>query len=149
MGMTGAKSWWVAAVVGTASCAGVRTEASPVAFGAFPNNSTHSSAAVAAAIANVPLSDGLVSDVSGRTDDIEIYNFGAFTYSGEVDVTSTLNRIRAGDFFLQEVDDGGFFNFKPTELPNIPRKGTNYYMEFVVWPSVDLTTNTNDPAVLP
>ncbi len=41
-----------------------------------------------------------------------------------------------------ETDDGGFFNLiTPSELPNIPRKGNNYYMEFV-WPSINLTNAT-------
>ncbi len=59
-----------------------------------------------------------------------------------IDITSTLNRIRDGYWIKTETDDGGFFNFNnPGELPNIPRKGNNYYMEFVVWPSMNLSVN--------
>ena len=41
--------------------------ATPVAFEAFPNNSTYSSAAVAQAIANVPTNAGAVFDAIGTT----------------------------------------------------------------------------------
>ncbi len=56
----------------------------------------------------------------------------------------TLQRIRLGYWMPTETDDGGFFNFNPGELPNIPRKGNNYYMEFVVWPFLNLTNATYD-----
>jgi hypothetical protein len=114
-------------------------------FGAFPNNSTHSAAAVAEAIANVPLNVGTVYDTDGQTtDDIQIWNFGTEVYTGPVDVTSTLDRIRDGDWMPTETDDGGFFNFDSNELPNIPRMGNDYYMEFVVWPLMDLSAGTYD-----
>ena len=48
-----------------------------------------------------------------------------------------------------ESNDGGFFNFRSGELPNIPRMGNNYYMEFVVWFSLDITNGTYDPAINP
>jgi hypothetical protein len=115
-----------------------------VDFGSFPNNSTHSNASVAAAIANVPTNAGVVYDPIGQTNYIQVYNFGTLVYSGPVDVSLTLARIRAGYWMPTETDDGGFFNFNnPSELPNIPRKGNNYYMEFVVWPFLNLT---NSPA---
>src|SRR5580698_1634726 len=117
--------------------------ATPISFGVFPNNSTHSSASVAAAIANVPTNAGIVYDPVGQTNDIQVYNFSALVYTGPIDVTSTLNRIRDGYWIPTETDDGGFFNFdNPGELPNIPRKGNNYYMEFVVWPSLNFTNGT-------
>ena len=118
-----------------------------VSFGAFPNNGTHSSAAVAEAIANVPaalFNSAPVHDADGQTNDIYIYNFGNFVYEGPVDVSSTLQRIFDGDWMPTEIDDGGFFNFAANELPNIPRMGNDYYMEFVVWPLLDLTDGTYD-----
>lgn len=111
-------------------------------FGSFPNNSTHSSASVAAAIANVPANVGVVYDPVGQTNYIQVYNFNVLVYTGPVDVTSTLQRIRLGYWLPTETDDGGFFNFEATELPNIPRKGNNYYMEFMVWPFLDFTNAT-------
>jgi hypothetical protein len=118
--------------------------ASQILFQQFPNNSTHNRTSVAQAIANVPAGAGLVYDESGHTNDIAIYNFGTEVYSGTVDVSSTLARIRAGDWMPTESDDGGFFNLRTNELPNIPRMGNNYYMEFVVWPYLDLTAGTYD-----
>jgi len=60
-------------------------------------------------------------------------------------VTSTLDRIRQNKSMVPtESNDGGFFNFNSGELPNIPRMGANYYMEFVVWPNVDLAAGTYD-----
>ncbi len=112
------------------------------AFGSFPNNSTHSSASVMAAIANVPTNVGVVYDPIGQTNYIQVYNFGSLVYSGPVDVTSTLERIRLGYWMPTETDDGGFFNFNPGELPNIPRMGNNYYMEFMVWPFLNFTNAT-------
>lgn len=112
-------------------------------FGSFPNNSTHSSASVMAAIANVPTNAGVVYDPIGQTNYIQVYNFGALSYTGPIDVSLTLQRIRLGYWMPTETDDGGFFNFNNAgELPNIPRKGNNYYMEFVVWPSINLTNAT-------
>ena len=123
------------------------THASPVAFQAFPNNSTHSSAAVAQAIGNVPTNVGVVYDPIGQTNDIQIYNFSALVYTGFINVGLTLDRIRHGDWISTESNDGGFFNFKSGELPNIPRMGNNYYMEFVVWPSLNVTNGTYDPSI--
>ena len=124
-------------------------QATPVAFGVFPNNSTHSNASVVAAIANVPTNAGVVYDPIGQTNSIQVYDFSVLTYTGPIDVALTLERIRRGDWFPTHANDGGFFNFFPGELPNIPRKGTNYYMEFTVWYSLDFTNNTYDPAIKP
>jgi hypothetical protein len=123
------------------------TYASPVAFQAFPNNSTHSSAAVAQAIANVPTNAGAVYDAIGQTNHVQVYNFSSLVYTGPLDVSLTLDRIRHGDWMLTESNDGGFFNFRSGELPNIPRMGSNYYMEFVVWFSLNITNATYDPAI--
>ena len=125
------------------------SHAAPVPFGPFPNNATHSSAAVAAAIANVQTNVGVVYDPIGQTNDIQVYNFNTLVYTGPLDVSLSLDRIRHGYCISNEVNDGGFFNFNPGELPNIPRKGTNYYMEFVVWFSINITNATFDPAVQP
>ena len=81
-----------------------------------------------------------VHDPIGQTNYLQVYNFGTLVYSGPVDVSATLERIRLGYWMPTETDDGGFFNFNnPSELPNIPRMGNNYYMEFVVWPFLNLT----------
>jgi hypothetical protein len=126
--------------------------AAPTSFGVFPNNSTHSNASVAAAIANVPTNAGVVYDAIGQTNSIQVYNFNVLSYTGPLDISLTLERIRQGDWMPTESDDGGFFNLNNAgELPNIPRKGNNYYMEFVVWFSMNLTNspNTYDPSVEP
>ncbi len=112
-------------------------------FVPFPNNSTHTAAVVAAAIANVPTNVGVVFDANGQTNDIQIWNFGSGIYTGVVDVSSTLQRIRNGQSVANtESDDGGFFNFNSPEFPNIPRMGNNYYMEFMVWPFLNLAAGT-------
>jgi hypothetical protein len=119
--------------------------AATVSFGSFPNNSTHSNASVMAAIANVPTNVGVVYDPIGQTNYLQVFNFGALVFSGPVNVALTLQRIRLGYWMPTETDDGGFFNFNnPGELPNIPRKGNNYYMEFVVWPFLNFTNATYD-----
>ena len=123
--------------------------AAPTAFGAFPNNSTHSNASVAAAIANVPTNAGVVYDALSQTNAVQVYNFNKLVYTGPIDVSLTLARIRAGYCITAESNDGGFFNFNPGELPNIPRKGNNYYMEFVVWFSINMTNATYDKTVEP
>ena len=124
--------------------------AAATAFVAFPNNSTHSNAAVALAISNVPTNAGVVYDALGQTNHIQVYNFGSLVYTGPVDVSLTLDRIRLGYSMVNsESDDGGFFNFNPGELPNIPRMGNNYYMEFMVWYSINLTNATYDKTALP
>jgi guanyl-specific ribonuclease Sa len=125
------------------------TQAAPTAFGTFPNNATHSNAAVALAISNVPTNAGVVYDAIGRTNSIQVYNFNSLVYTGPIDVSLTLARIRSGGCITAESNDGGFFNFNPGELPNIPRKGNNYYMEFVVWFSINTNNATYDPSVKP
>jgi hypothetical protein len=113
-----------------------------------------------AAIANVPLDVGIVYDADWNTDNIQVWNRdrnGTWSevYVGSLDVSATLDRIRLGDCMRLEQNDGGFFNLRANELPNIPRMGDNYYMEFVVWFDMDLdagTYNTSahpfDPAVV-
>ncbi|MGD0061074.1 MAG: hypothetical protein ABSD58_16800 [Verrucomicrobiia bacterium] len=119
------------------------SNAQTYSFVSFPNNSTHTAAVVAAAIANVPTNAGVVYDANGQTNDIQIWNYGTLVYTGAVSVASTLQRIRNGQSVANtESDDGGFFNFNSPEFPNIPRKGNNYYMEFMVWPNLNLTNNT-------
>ena len=135
---------WTSVLVAVSALGAV---ASPVAFQAFPNNSTHSSVAVAQAIANVATNVGVVYDPIGQTNDIQIYNFSALVYTGFINVGLTLDRIRHGDWISTESNDGGFFNFTSGELPNIPRMGNNYYMEFVVWPSLDIPNGTYDPSI--
>ena len=94
-------------------------------FVAFPNNSTHTAAVVAAAIANVPTNAGVVFDANGQTNDIQIWNFGSGVFTGAVDITSTLQRIRNGQSVANtESDDGGFFNFNSPSFPISPAKGT-------------------------
>lgn len=129
----------VSAVVLTATA-----HAATVSFGSFPNNSTHSNASVMAAIANVPTNAGVVYDPIGQTNYVQVYNFSTLVYSGPIDVSLTLERIRHGYWMPTESNDGGFFNFNPGELPNIPRKGNNYYMEFVVWPFITISNATYD-----
>ena len=118
-------------------------------FKNFPDNSTHISAAVLAAAADVPASAGAVYS-AGNANDIQIVNFGTTIYTGAVDVTTTLTRLRNNQSVCaDESDDGGFFNFTPSELPNIPRMGMNYYMEFMVWPAMNLAANTFDTTATP
>jgi hypothetical protein len=143
------RQWWSGVVtMVTAVVLAVTAQATPIHFGVFPNNATHSNASVAAAIANVPTNAGVVYDPIGQTNSIQVYNFSVLSYTGPIDVSLSLGRIRQGGCVTNESNDGGFFNFNnPNELPNIPRKGNNYYMEFVVWPSINLTNMTYDPAV--
>jgi guanyl-specific ribonuclease Sa len=124
-------------------------QASPTAFGAFRNNGTESSAAVSQAISNVPTNVGIVYDALGRTNTIQVYNFGTLLYTGPVDISLTLARIRNGGCITAEKDDGEFFNFTGNEFPNIPRKGNNYYIEFTVWFSINTNNATYDPSVEP
>jgi hypothetical protein len=94
----------------------------------------------------VPTNAGVVCDASGRTNSIQVYNFGQLVYSGPIDVTPTLERIRHGCRIPTEKHDGGFFSFKHfAEMSNIPRKGNYYYREFVVWPGIDITNDMYDP----
>jgi hypothetical protein len=138
----------VLAVVSAVVLAGP-VRAAPTAFGSFPNNATHTAAVVAAAIANVPTNAGVVYDPIGQTNAIQIYDFSSHTYTGPINVALTLERIRHGYWMSTHSTDGGFFNLFPGEMPNIPRKGNNYYMEFVVWDSIDITNATYDPAINP
>ena len=133
----------VQGLVAVFALSAVSGSAATYSFVAFPNNSTHTAAVVAAAIANVPTNVGVVFDANGQTNDIQIWNFNTGVFTGVVDVSSTLQRIRNGQSVAnEETDDGGFFNFFPSEFPNIPRKGNNYYMEFMVWPFLNFTNNT-------
>ncbi len=119
--------------------------AAGASFVPFVTDSTHMQAAVLSAALNIPASAGTVRDATGNANDIQIVNFGTVVYTGAYDVTTTLNRIRQNDsVHNNESDDGGFFNFDSGELPNIPRMGANYYMEFMVWPNMDLTAKTYD-----
>jgi hypothetical protein len=132
---------WVLGIV-SAVVLTTTARAATVDFGSFPNNSSHSNASVMAAIANVPTNVGVVYDPIGQTNELQVWNFGTLVFTGPVDVSLTLERIRLGYWMPTETDDGGFFNFDDAgELPNIPRKGNNYYMEFVVWPFLNLTNN--------
>lgn len=106
-------------------------------------------ASIATAIANVPLNVGLVYDANGQTNNTQIYNYQTNIYTGVVDVKATLDRIRNNQsIFSTEPDDGQFFNFNGGGLTNIPRMGTNYYMEFMVWPYMDLVQGTYDTNAL-
>jgi len=138
------RGWTGALAVVSAVVLATTVRAQNVAFGSFPNNSTHSSAAVAAAIANVPTNAGVVYDPIGQTNYLQVWNFNDLVYTGPVNVSLTLQRIRLGYWMPTETDDGGFFNLSAGELPNIPRLGNNYYMEFVVWPYINLTNATYD-----
>ncbi len=56
--------------------------ATPTSFGAFPNNSTHSNASVAAAIANVPTNAGhRIRPRRPDEVDIQVYNFSVLVYT--------------------------------------------------------------------
>jgi hypothetical protein len=105
--------------------------------------------AIAAAIALVPDDAGVCYDDSGSPDSIEIWNFQTQVYVGPIDVTSTLDRIRLGYWIsTNQRHDGGLFNLREGELPNVPRMGDDYYREFYVWPAMDLDTGTYDRAAL-
>ena len=120
--------------------------AAPMPLASFPDSANPSSYSVAAAIANVPTNAGVVYDAIGRTNYVEVYNFGQLVYSGPIDVTPTLERIRHGCSIPAEKHDGDFFHFRNFgEMSNIPRKGNYYYREFLVWPGIDITNDTFDP----
>ena len=145
--IAGGKNWhgWVGLLTVAVAVLTATARAATVSFGSFPNNSTHSNASVMAAIANVPTNAGVVYDPIGHTNYLQVYNFGTLVYTGPVNVSLTLQRIRLGFWMPTESNDGGFFNFSNAgELPNIPRKGNNYYMEFVVWSFLNLTNATYD-----
>ncbi|HEY1685678.1 MAG TPA: ribonuclease domain-containing protein [Tepidisphaeraceae bacterium] len=118
-------------------------------FKAFPDNSTHISVAVVAAADDVPAGAGAVYN-AGNPNDIQIVNFGTVIYTGAVNVATTIQRLQNNQsVYADESDDGGFFNFNSGELPNIPRMGMNYYMEFMVWPTMNLAANTFDTTATP
>jgi hypothetical protein len=101
--------------------------------------------AIAAAIAMVPDDAGEVYDQFGDTGSIEVWNFQEQVYIGPFDVTSTLDRIRLGYWIrTSTMHDGGIFNLRVGQLPNVPRRGPNYYREFFVWPAMDLDAGTYD-----
>lgn len=89
----------------------------------FSSNNT----AIAAAIAKVPTSVGPLTSVS-------IVDFGTTIYTGSLDVTNTLNRIRAGGRSI-DTNDGSVYTNSNGALS--PRSGT--WFEFVV----DPRTGTN------
>jgi len=121
--------------------------AASIPLGDFPGSASPSSYSVAAAIASVPTNAGIVYDPIGQTNSIQVYNYGRLVYSGPIDVTPTLERIRAGCRIPSEKHDGDFFSFRNFgEMSNVPRKGNYYYREFVVWPSIDITNDTYDPS---
>jgi hypothetical protein len=114
----------------------------------------HDPDVIMAAIANVPPDVGIVYDADGNTDDIQVWNkdrMGNWSqvYVGPLDISATLDRIRLGDHMALERNDGGFFNLGPDELPNIPRMGENYYMEFVVWFAMDLDAGNYNTSAHP
>jgi hypothetical protein len=141
---------WVRVSLVMAAALAVPVAARAESFAPFPTNSNHSQAAVLAAIANVPPGAGVVHDALGNTQNIQIWNYDTLVYTGPVDISTTLDRIRHNYWIRTHGNDGSFFNFwSPSELPNIPRMGNNYYMEFVVWPSMDLGAGTYDPTTHP
>jgi len=89
----------------------------------FSSNNT----AIAAAIAKVPTSVGALTSVS-------IVDFGTTIYTGSIDVTNTLNRIRAGGKSV-DTNDGSVYSNSNGAMT--PRTGT--WFEFVVDPK----TGTN------
>lgn len=89
----------------------------------FSSNNT----AIAAAIAKVPTSAGPLTNVS-------IVDFGTTIYTGSLDVTNTMNRIRAGGKSIDS-NDGAVYGNNNGALS--PRSGT--WFEFVVDPK----TGTN------
>jgi hypothetical protein len=145
----------VAALVGRSAAVAVLAAftAAPVraaTFAPFPDGSVRIDAAILAAAADVPAGTGVVYDPSGNSNDIKVVNFGTTIYTGPINVASTIARVAANQSVYQnESDDGGFFNFNPGELPNVPRMGMNYYMEFMVWPLVNLSANTYDTTDTP
>jgi hypothetical protein len=120
-------------------------------FLSFPDDGTHDRAAILAAIANVPADAGVVYDQFGNTQTIQIWNFDQLVYTGPVNISATLDRIRNDYWMALHPNDGIFFNLRPDQLPNVPRMGANYYMEFVVWPEefMDLAAGTYDPSGRP
>ena len=135
----------IAAAVSTASAV-----AHAASFAPFPTDSVRIAAAVVAAAQDVPTTAGPVYDSSGNTNDIKVVNFSTTIYTGPINVATTITRLRNDQsVYLNESDDGGFFNFNSNELPNIPRMGMNYYMEFMVWPLMNLSAGTYDTTNTP
>lgn len=133
------------AIVSVCVLAGLCCAAS-IPLADFPDSAHPSSYSVATAIANVPTNAGVVYDALGRTNNMQVYNYGQLVYTGPIDVTATLDRIRAGCRIPTEKHDGDFFHFREFgEMPNIARKGSYYYREFVVWPGIDTTNCTYNP----
>src|SRR5262249_28219078 len=109
---------WAALLVVVATL-GLAGQGRAEMFQPFPTDATNDRAAILAAIANVPAGAGVVYDGSGRTDDIEIWNFGTLVYRGPFDVSSTLDRIRHDDWMndpnpgtLGHQNDGIFHNLR-------------------------------------
>ena len=88
---------------------------------------TANGSAIATAIAKVPTGVGALTSVS-------IVDFGTTIYTGSIDVTNTLNRIRAGGRSL-DANDGSVYGNSNGALS--PKSGT--WFEFVV----DPMTGTN------
>jgi hypothetical protein len=102
-------------------------------------------------MSHVPTNVGTVYDANGNTNTIKVVNFGTTVYTGPVDVSLTLARIRALKCETQEANDGGFFNPTGTEVPQVIRhpENANYYMEFVVWYAINTNAWTYDTGNLP
>lgn len=101
-------------------------DAVSVKSAAIVANFTSNGAAIAAAIAKVPTTAGPISSVS-------VVDFGSTVYTGPLDITKTINRVRAGGSSISS-NDGGVYGNSNGKLP---RTGTWY--EFVVHPK----TGTN------
>jgi hypothetical protein len=131
-----------AVLVAVVATLGLASQGRADKFQSFPDDRRD---AIAAAIANVPDDAGICYDEVGDTESIEIWNLGKLAYVGSFDVTSTLDRIRLGYWISTATrHDGGIFNLRPGQLPNVPRMGDGYYREFFVWPAMDLDAGTYD-----
>jgi hypothetical protein len=115
---------------------------------------------IGAAIANVPDGVGVVYDAAGNTDTIQVVNFGTLVYTGPIDVSLTLDRIRRRLWLydihpgtLRHFNDGVVFNPDPQRDPGVydflPVHMDGYYHEFVYWPFIDLDAGTYDPHTPP
>jgi hypothetical protein len=124
------------------------TQATVYSFGTF---AAHNPGSVTAAMSHVPTNVGTVYDANGNTNTIKVVNFGTTVYTGPVDVSLTLARIRALKCETQESNDGGFFTPTGTEVPQVIRhpENANYYMEFVVWYAINTNAWTYDTGNLP
>jgi guanyl-specific ribonuclease Sa len=90
-------------------------------------------AAIEQMISQVPEDAGTVYDDDGNTDDIEIVNLGVVVYTGPVDVTETLDRVRSNSR-LPHNNDGSVYHSKLDDPPLLPDAPDGYYREFVHWP---------------